>query len=98
MKMRGVVGVGIGQKDGKDCICVYVKEDNPKIRSVLPESLDEVPVEVVVTATSRRSDGAMRCPSSMAYSRQPSWSPGPRHTLTPPQPGLPGHHGPPIPK
>ena len=49
MKMRGVVGVGIGQKDGKECICVYVKEDNPKIRSVLPESLDEVPVEVVVT-------------------------------------------------
>ena len=49
MKMRGVVGVGIGQKDGKECICIYVKEDNPKIRSVLPESLDEVPVEVVVT-------------------------------------------------
>ncbi|TLZ97135.1 MAG: hypothetical protein E6J96_06650 [Methanobacteriota archaeon] len=49
MKMRGVVGVGIGQKDGKGCICIYVKEDNPKIRSVLPESLDEVPVEVIVT-------------------------------------------------
>src|SRR5947208_3023732 len=28
---------------------VPTMEDNPKIRSVLPESLDEVPVEVIVT-------------------------------------------------
>jgi hypothetical protein len=51
MKMRGVVGVGIGQKDGKECICIFVEEDNPKIRSVLPQALDEVPVEVVVSGT-----------------------------------------------
>ena len=49
MKMRGVVGVGIGQKDGKECICIYVEKDYPKIRNVLPQALDEVPVEVVVT-------------------------------------------------
>ncbi len=51
MKMRGVVGVGIGQKDGKECICIYVEQDSPKLRSALPQSLDEVPVEVVVAGT-----------------------------------------------
>ena len=51
MKMRGVVGVGIGQKDGKECICVYVEQDSPKLRRALPQSLDEVPVEVVVAGT-----------------------------------------------
>ena len=51
LKMRGVVGVGIGQKDGKECICIYVEKDDPKIRNVLPQALDEVPVEVVVTGS-----------------------------------------------
>ena len=51
MKMRGVVGVGIGQKDGNECIYIYVEQDSPKIRSALPQSLDEVPVEVVVAGT-----------------------------------------------
>ena len=49
MKMRGVVGVGIGQKDGKEVIRIYVAEDHPKIRTKLPDSLDDVPVEIVVT-------------------------------------------------
>ena len=51
MKMRGVVGVGIGQKDGQEVIRIYVEEDSPKILSALPESLEEVPVEVVVAGT-----------------------------------------------
>ncbi len=51
MKMRGVVGVGIGRKDGQDCIRIYVTEDHPKIRAEIPESLEEIPVEVVVTGT-----------------------------------------------
>jgi hypothetical protein len=51
MRMRGVVGVGIGRKDGKDCIRVYVERDIPKIRAELPESLEDVPVEVVVAGT-----------------------------------------------
>ena len=49
MKMRGVVGVGIGEKDGKEVICVYVADDNPKIRGALPAALEEVPVEIVVS-------------------------------------------------
>jgi len=49
MKMRGVVGVGIGVKDGKEIIRVYVTEDNPKTRGALPASLEEIPVEIVVT-------------------------------------------------
>jgi hypothetical protein len=48
MKMRGVVGVGIGQKDGKECIRIYVEKDHPKILSALPQQLEEVPVEIVV--------------------------------------------------
>lgn len=51
MSMRGVVGVGIGRKDGKDCIRIYVEKDLPKIRAKLPESLDDVPVEIVVAGT-----------------------------------------------
>jgi hypothetical protein len=53
MKVRGVVGVGIGQKDGKETIRIYVQEDLPKIRTKLPESLDDVPVEIVVTGSFR---------------------------------------------
>ena len=49
MKMRGVVGVGIGMKDGKEVIRVFVNEDNPKTRGALPVSLEEIPVEIVVT-------------------------------------------------
>ena len=51
MKMPGVVGVGIGEKDGKECIRIYVEKDHPKILLALPESLEEVPVEVVVAGT-----------------------------------------------
>ncbi|TLZ58256.1 MAG: hypothetical protein E6K15_01220 [Methanobacteriota archaeon] len=53
MKMPGVVGVGIGEKDGKECIRIYVEKDHPKILRALPESLEEVPVEVVVAGTFR---------------------------------------------
>jgi hypothetical protein len=49
MKVRGVVGVGIGEKDGKEVICVYVADDNPKIREALPAALEEVPIEVIVS-------------------------------------------------
>ncbi len=32
MKIRGVVGVGIGRyPDGRDCIRVYVEKDHPRI-------------------------------------------------------------------
>ena len=51
MKMRGVVGVGIGSKDGKDTIRIYVEKDHPKILADLPQSLEEIPVEVVVAGS-----------------------------------------------
>src|SRR5439155_1568450 len=49
--MRGVVGVGIGQKDGKEIIRIYVEKESPKILADLPEALDSVPVEIVVAGT-----------------------------------------------
>ncbi len=49
MSLPGVVGVGIGRKEGRDCICVYVKDDNPKILAALPRTLEEIPVEIIVS-------------------------------------------------
>ncbi len=49
MKIRGVVGVGIGRKDGKDCIRVYVEKDSPKVLAALPSDLEDVPVEIVIS-------------------------------------------------
>ena len=49
MSMPGVVGVGIGRKEGRDCICIYVNDDNPRILAALPRTLEEVPVEVIVS-------------------------------------------------
>jgi hypothetical protein len=49
MSLPGVVGVGIGRKEGRACICVYVKDDNPKILAALPRTLEEIPVEVIVS-------------------------------------------------
>ena len=51
MKMRGVVGVGIGQKDGREIIRIYVDKESPKILADLPRALDDVPVEIVVAGT-----------------------------------------------
>ena len=49
MKIRGVVGVGIGRyPDGRDCIRVYVEKDQARILAAIPRDLDQVPVEVVV--------------------------------------------------
>jgi len=49
MSMPGVVGVGIGRKEGRDCICIYVKDDDPKVLAALPRTLEEIPVEVIVS-------------------------------------------------
>src|SRR5207245_1414167 len=49
MSMPGVVGVGIGRKEGRDCICIYVKDDDPRILAALPRALEEIPVEVIVS-------------------------------------------------
>ena len=51
MSLQGVVGVGIGRKEGRDCICVYVTDDNPKILAALPRTLEEIPVEIIVSGS-----------------------------------------------
>ena len=51
MGLPGVVGVGIGRKEGRDCICVYVTDDNPKILAALPRTLEEIPVEIIVSGS-----------------------------------------------
>lgn len=53
LKTPGVVGVGIGRKEGRECIRIYVSEETPKILAALPRSLEDVPVEVVVSGLFR---------------------------------------------
>jgi hypothetical protein len=53
MRKPGVVGVGIGQKDGKECIRVYVEDGSPKVLAALPHTLEDVPVEIVISGTFR---------------------------------------------
>ncbi len=49
MRTPGVVGVGIGRSGGRTVIRVYVEKDSPKVRKAVPQSLDDVPVEVIVS-------------------------------------------------
>lgn len=49
MKTPGVVGVGIGRSGKRTVIRVYVEKDSPKVRKAVPEALEDVPVEIVVS-------------------------------------------------
>lgn len=49
LETPGVTGVGIGRRDGQDCIRIYVADDSPKVLSAIPTSVEDVPVEVVVS-------------------------------------------------
>ncbi len=49
MRTPGVVGVGIGRSGGKPVIRVYVDKDTPKVRKAVPDALEDVPVEIVVS-------------------------------------------------
>lgn len=49
LRLRGVVGVAVAEKDGQACIRIYVDEDRPEILEDLPRILEDVPVDVVVT-------------------------------------------------
>ncbi len=49
MAIPGVVGVGQGLCDGKDCIKVFVIEMTPELEQKIPKVLDGYPVEVEVT-------------------------------------------------
>ena len=49
LRIGGVVGVGLGTKDGEECINVYVEEDSTTVRASVPPSLDGVATRIVVT-------------------------------------------------
>ncbi len=51
LTMPGVVGVGLGRIEGRECIRIYVAEDSPKVRAALPQNLEDVPVEIVVSGS-----------------------------------------------
>ena len=49
LRIGGVVGIGLGTKDGEECINVYVEEDSTAVRAAVPSSLDGVATRIVVT-------------------------------------------------
>ncbi len=49
MAIPGVVGVGIGNKNGSSAIVIMVKELTPVLKTKLPQSLDGVPVAIEQT-------------------------------------------------
>jgi len=51
LRIGGVVGVGLGTKDGEECINVYVEEDSKAVRAAVPTSLDGVSTRIVVAGT-----------------------------------------------
>lgn len=57
LKTPGVVGVGLGKKDGQDCIRIYVADDKPEVLAVLPRSLEDIPVEIVVSGPFKARGG-----------------------------------------
>jgi hypothetical protein len=46
MDIDGVVGVGEGRKDGKDCVVVFVEVATPELLAKLPKSVKGFPVDV----------------------------------------------------
>jgi hypothetical protein len=50
LQIDGVVGIGVGLSGTEaPAIKIYLKEDRPETRSRIPATLDDVPVQVVVT-------------------------------------------------
>ncbi len=49
MAIDGVVGVGIGECEGKPCIKVYLENDSPDLKKRIPLQLDGFKVETEVT-------------------------------------------------
>jgi len=50
LQIDGVVGIGVGLSGTETpAIKIYLKEDRPETRSRIPATLDDVPVQVVVT-------------------------------------------------
>ena len=57
LRINGVVGVGLGRKDGEDCINVYVDEDTAAIRAAVPTTVDGVATQIIVSGSFRALGG-----------------------------------------
>lgn len=44
MKIEGVVAVGQGKKDQKDCIDVYIARNSDEIKKEIPSEYKDIPV------------------------------------------------------
>jgi hypothetical protein len=53
LSVPGVVGTGIGRskKTGQVVIEVYIEKQDPKLKQLLPDVIDGIPIKVVVTGT-----------------------------------------------
>ena len=49
MAIEGVVGVGQGLCDGKDCIKVFVIAKSPELEEEIPDEIDGYAVDIVVS-------------------------------------------------
>jgi hypothetical protein len=49
LRLHGVLGVALAEKDGEACIRIFVEEDRPETLNGLPRILEDVPVDVVVS-------------------------------------------------
>ena len=57
MSLSGVLGVGIGELDGRPCITVLVNEDSQALRDQIPGEIDGFPVVIEVTGEFRALSG-----------------------------------------
>lgn len=53
LRIRGVVGVGVGSRDGDSCINVYVEEDTPAVRAAVPREIEGVATQIIVAGQFR---------------------------------------------
>ncbi len=52
LKRKGVIGIGVGLSDaepGQMVIEVYVHKPTPGVRSLIPETMENVPIKIVET-------------------------------------------------
>ncbi len=49
MSLAGVIGVAVGQTDGRPCIRVLVARVTPGLSTAIPESLEGHPIDVLET-------------------------------------------------
>ena len=49
MAIDGVVGVGIGECEGKPCMKVFLENDSPELKARIPKQLDGFKVDTEVT-------------------------------------------------